>query len=166
MEILKAFISALVVVLVTSILFFVIYFLFPSLSEDYFGISYQSARENPVATFQSSFMPSQADSSAFSEEEAVAYPVPETAAALEEAAESVADAASDALEEIFSDVPESIEAATDAAEETFDDVLSAVSESVSALTDEFKESVSTLFADKINNLSRSSFASFLSGGTT
>lgn len=58
-ETLKIIVSTLVIILVTSVIFFALYFLAPSVSEDLFGISYRSSRENPVETFQSSFMPSE-----------------------------------------------------------------------------------------------------------
>lgn len=55
-ETLKIIISTFVVVVITSIAFFAIYFLAPSVSEDLFGISYRLSKENPIETFSSSFI--------------------------------------------------------------------------------------------------------------
>lgn len=62
-ETLKIIISTFVVVVITSIAFFAIYFLAPSVSEDLFGISYRLSKENPIETFSSSFMEGPAEKS-------------------------------------------------------------------------------------------------------
>ena len=55
-ETLKILISTLIVIVITSLVFFALYFLSPSVSEELFGISYQSSKENPIETFSSSFL--------------------------------------------------------------------------------------------------------------
>ena len=62
-ETLKIIISTFVVVVITSIAFFAIYFLAPSVSEDLFGISYRLSKENPIETFSSSFIEGPAEES-------------------------------------------------------------------------------------------------------
>lgn len=47
---LKIFFSTIILVLITSIVFFALYFLFPAVSEQAFGISYRSSKEAPVET--------------------------------------------------------------------------------------------------------------------
>lgn len=47
---LKIFFSTIILVLVTSIVFFALYFLFPDISEQTFGISYRSSKEEPLET--------------------------------------------------------------------------------------------------------------------
>ena len=57
-ETLKIIISTLIVIAITSIAFFALYFFAPSVSEDLFGISYRLSKENPIDSFSSSFMDS------------------------------------------------------------------------------------------------------------
>ena len=58
-ETLRIIISTLAVIVITSLVFFALYFVAPSVSEDLFGISYRLSKENPVETFSSSFLEGQ-----------------------------------------------------------------------------------------------------------
>ncbi len=49
-EMLKTIISTLVLIIITSIVFFALYFLAPDLAEETFGISYRTVKENPIET--------------------------------------------------------------------------------------------------------------------
>ncbi len=51
---LKIIISTLVLIVITTVVFFALYFLSPSISEDIFGISYRMTRENPLSTMPTS----------------------------------------------------------------------------------------------------------------
>ena len=73
-ETLKILISTLIVIVITSLVFFALYFLSPSVSEELFGISYQSSKENPIETFSSSFLENEDEVKIVEEEESTVEP--------------------------------------------------------------------------------------------